>query len=196
MATHLYIDSDHLHLSAQALLRSLDLTPNFWMDFAELRQAVAGGDTLGFARAYGSKLAPYFGCRQFVSKRMWTNARREGFEACQFDHSFDATQAKLQMVPKEVKTGLVADLVADAIVDYAPGDIAVVVAGDRDYLPAVMRLKKEGVTVVVAFWESQVDQRLADAASRFIPLERCFGMLCKAPSTAKAETEEELAAET
>lgn len=57
------------------------------------------------------------------------------------------------------------------------GDIAVLVAGDGDFLPTIRSLQKRGIRVRVVSWAHAVSHELRDTADEFIELDPYFDYL-------------------
>lgn len=69
---------------------------------------------------------------------------------------------------KGVDTQLSVDMVVGAFTGAF--QVAVLVAGDADFIPAVQEVKRRGVLVVVAACESSLSEDLVAAADRFVPI--------------------------
>lgn len=162
MANLVYVDNSQLHRAAMQILESMDFLAQGRLDYAYLIQRISPTAPKA-ARLYGSK---------GYGKQLWNDATEAGFQATAFVRSCNNKE-------KEVTCALVTDLVADAITVAEPGDHFFVVAGDRDYLPAIQRVRKLGFPVTVLFFESHVDEKLAHAATHFVGLEADFPHLCK-----------------
>jgi len=170
MTTLVYVDNSQLHTAAMAALEGMNLLPDGRLDYQALHQLVAEDTTPRVARLYGSK---------GYGKRLWNDAQEAGFETSVFVRSPNNKE-------KEVTCAMVTDMVADAITLAQPGDVFVVVAGDRDYLPAIQRIRKLGFRVTVVFFEGRTDDRLRQASTRFVGLNDHFQALCKPPHASHA----------
>jgi hypothetical protein len=97
---------------------------------------------------------------------VWTYA-----EACGFEVVLEERNA--QNREKAVDTGLTTLMIGDSWAHMRPdrGDTAVLVAGDWDYVPAVLALQERGLRVEVRFWEHSTNSKLREAATRFVPLD-------------------------
>jgi uncharacterized LabA/DUF88 family protein len=69
---------------------------------------------------------------------------------------------------KGVDIALTTDVLSDAFLDNY--DAMVLIAGDRDYLPVVEAVKRQGKLVTIAFFEDVVHDDLRHAADGFIDL--------------------------
>lgn len=163
MAHFVYVDNSQLHAAAMKILEGARLLPQGRLDYARLVQLASPEQGPKAARLYGSK---------GYGKRCWKDARAAGFQTNIFLRSC-ANQEK------EVTCALVADVVADAITVCEPGDHLFIVAGDRNYLPAVQRVRKLGLPVTVLFFGDLADEKLIHAATHFVCLNAHFADLCK-----------------
>ena len=108
------------------------------------------------------------------SDSFWKMVEDNGFEVIKFDRSPSGKE-------KKVDTGIVHCLTKDAYtcIDKEASEITLV-AGDKDYVPAVEDLVAQGFRVVVYFW-GQVAQELRDVASDYVCLDPYLGLLTKKP---------------
>ena len=164
MANLVYVDNSQLHRAAMNILESMDFLEQGRLDYAYLLNRVSPTP---------AKTARLYGVKGF-GKQLWDDAEAAGFQTNAFARSSNNKE-------KEVTCALVTDLVADAITLAKPGDHFFVVAGDRDYLPAIQRVRKLGFPVTVLFFEGQTDEKLVHAANQFVGLEAEFSHLCKPP---------------
>jgi len=73
---------------------------------------------------------------------------------------------------KKIDTGIATLLTKDAYKHGKPTeDVFVLVAGDKDYVPTVNELRKDGYNVEVVFW-NHAARELRDSATRFIGLDQ------------------------
>ena len=91
--------------------------------------------------------------------------RRKGWDIQLYDKNVAGKE-------KKVDTAITYHLTKDAytVMDRHDSEITLV-AGDKDYAPAVEDLVREGFHVTVAFW-SHASKELRDAASSFFPLDK------------------------
>ncbi|HKX30648.1 MAG TPA: NYN domain-containing protein [Blastocatellia bacterium] len=59
--------------------------------------------------------------------------------------------------------------------------VAILVAGDADFVPILNEVRRQGVMVVVAAWEKSTSADLKRAADRFLPLEPFSDTACVPP---------------
>ncbi len=97
---------------------------------------------------------------------MWACAKSRGFQVV-------VEERNARNREKAVDTSLTAMMVKDAWASMCPvrHDAAVLVAGDRDYVPAARALKERGLQVHVLFWEHATNSKLRDEASTFTALD-------------------------
>lgn len=163
MANLIYLDNSNFWIAGNAAIQKRRPRSRMRLDYKHLLNMLSMGETPKVARMYGS---------QGEKNRNWDDATEAGFELSLFKRSPSNTE-------KEVDTALVTDLVADALTLYKPGDMVVLIAGDRDYVPAIQRLKQAGIPVYVAFWDQQISDKLKQTAARFVCLDDHFDALCK-----------------
>jgi uncharacterized LabA/DUF88 family protein len=139
---------------------------SYRIDFGKLHSFVAGNDPSKIARA------TLFGSRPPPNDSLWKVAERAGFQTIIVDRNVANKE-------KKVDTGIVTAMVKDAYtkVDKA-SDTVTLVAGDGDFVPAVLDLKGDGFTIEVVFW-GHVSKELKDACSKFVNLNSYLDILAK-----------------
>lgn len=70
---------------------------------------------------------------------------------------------------KGVDTLIAVDMLVGAFTKLF--SVAILIAGDADFVPVLNEVRRQGVMVVVAAWENSISQELKRAADRFYPLE-------------------------
>ena len=82
---------------------------------------------------------------------------------------------------KKIDVHIATDIVADSyeLLDVDTDEITLV-AGDKDYVPAVERLLKRGITFEVVFWAHAASE-LRIACSRFVSLDQYLEHLRLSP---------------
>lgn len=104
------------------------LDPDWRYDFGRLYELACPEDSrVGRSILFGSKPPP--------NDSLWELARKHGFEVEVFDRSPSGE--------KEVDTAIVTTMLEDSFQYMQPecGDTAVLLAGDRDYVPSLKSLK-------------------------------------------------------
>ena len=131
---------------------------NWKLDFGRLYE-FAGGDSSDVGRAV------LYGSRPPANDSLWTVARNRGFEVIVHDRNASNRE-------KKIDTNITADLIDDSHVLMKVGrDEITLVAGDKDYVPAVEKLRGRGFTIHVVFW-NHVARELREAASKFVSLDK------------------------
>jgi uncharacterized LabA/DUF88 family protein len=167
MSRFIYVDNSNLFIEARKLatvqkgmvgsmreaqeVRAMDNTYN--IDYFHLMHLLAAGGRIGRAALFGSKVT--------ADDAIWAHADEAGWEV----RSFERNQKNRE---KKIDIAVVTEMLIDAFkhVD-SRNDQIVLVAGDSDYLPAVVRLREEGFVVLVYFW-SQGATELKQVATEFI----------------------------
>ena len=132
------------------------LDNEYRMSFGKLYEFVAGGDPKATARAM------LFGSRPPANDAIWDLARRAGFEVIVEDRNAANRE-------KKIDTGIVAALTRDAYKNAKQGDVFTLVAGDKDFVPAIRQLVEDGYRVDVVFW-GHAAKELKEACSKFVTL--------------------------
>lgn len=170
MPNLLYVDNSNvwiegMHVSAV----ETGMAPNVWsaqtnricdtdwrLDFGRLFQ-FAGGERADVKRAV------LFGSRPPPNDSVWDAAKRKGFEVVVYDRNVKNRE-------KKIDTDIVATMMEDSyeLLDVK-NDEMTLVAGDADYVPAIEKLKKRGISVHVVFW-AHAARELREAATKFVDL--------------------------
>jgi len=171
MANYLYVDNSNVWIEGMHVAAvQRGLAPDIWaaqdqricdsswkMDFGRLFE-YAGGEASEVGRAvlYGSRPPP--------NDSLWRAAERNGFEVVVHDRTVKHKE-------KKIDTNIATDMIADSyeLMD-AKRDEITLVAGDRDYVPVVAKLRSRGFVVHVVFW-NHASTELKEAATRYFPLD-------------------------
>ena len=139
---------------------------NWKYDFGKLLELV-GGKKNGLKKAY------LFGSRPPQNDSLWEAARQGGFEVIVEDRN-------AQNREKKIDTGIVAQMMEDSYECIADKTIdeMILVAGDKDYVPAVNRISKRGIRVVVYFWDHAASE-LKDNAAEFVSLNKYINVFSR-----------------
>jgi len=135
-------------------------------DFGKLLELV-GGKKNGLKKAY------LFGSRPPQNDSLWEAARQGGFEVIVEDRN-------AQNREKKIDTGIVAQMMEDSyecITDKLTDEM-ILVAGDKDYVPAINRISKRGIRVVVYFWDHAAPE-LKDHAAQFVSLNKHIALFTR-----------------
>jgi uncharacterized LabA/DUF88 family protein len=133
------------------------------IDYGRLHEFLCGTNQaeIGAARLWGSPPP---------SDSFWEMVKQKGFTVETFEKSASGKE-------KKVDVAIAHRMTKDAYtcIDKS-GDELVLVSGDKDFVPVVEDLIKEGYTVVVAFWEHAA-QELKDSATRYLSLNPYFDLI-------------------
>jgi uncharacterized LabA/DUF88 family protein len=133
------------------------------IDYGHLHEFLCGTDQaeIGAARLWGSPPP---------SDSFWEMVKRKGFTVETFEKSASGKE-------KKVDVAIAHRMTKDAFtcIDKSSDEL-VLVSGDRDFVPVVEDLIKEGYTVVVAFWE-HASQELKDSSTRYLCLNPYFDLI-------------------
>ena len=173
MVLFVYVDNSNVWIEGRrASAVAKGLAPNAWeasqddvldmdwtYDFGRLYELACPSDNaIGRSVLFGSRPPP--------NDSLWQTARDQGFEVEVFDRSPSGKE-------KQVDTGIVTMMIEDSFQHMKAdrGDIAVLLAGDRDYVPAVASLGSRGIGTRVVFWQHATAVDLQTAAFEFVPLD-------------------------
>ena len=165
--TYTYVDNSNLFIEGQRLAAvkrglALDLDDAIYrgifdfswnVDYGKLHQLLCGDKSeIGCAKLWGS-LPP--------KDSFWRGVESKGWKVQTYEKSFGKE--------RKVDSAIAYHMGKDAAkLDKATSEITLV-AGDKDHVPAVEDLVKEGYTVCVAFWDHAA-QELKKAARSFYSL--------------------------
>lgn len=131
-------------------------------DFGRLYEFVCPlGTKVGRSILVGSRPPP--------NDSVWERARSEGFEVEGFNRN-------LANKEKQVDSSIVTTMLDDSHEHMKAdrGDMAVLVAGDGDYIPSLRSLQRRGFQVRVVFWKHATSRELRDTADEFVELDPHF----------------------
>ncbi len=117
------------------------------------------------------------------TKRFHDMLRYNGFRVIARD-SYD-TEAKIQ---KEVDVSMAVEMVVHALKDNY--DVAIVVSGDRDFIPAIQEIQSAGKRVEVAAFRTSCAGEMIRQTDKFIALDE-LPLLMMSNPTEKGEVEVE-----
>lgn len=134
-------------------------------DFGRLYQLVCPlGMKVGRSILVGSRPPP--------NDSVWERARSEGFQVEVFGRN---AANKEKQVDSSIVTTMMEDSYEHMKADRS--DMAVLVAGDGDYVPNVRSLQKRGLQVRVVFWKHATSRELRETADEFVELDQHFDWL-------------------
>ena len=173
MAKYVYVDNSNVWIEGRRAaavendlafdiadaIENKTFDPKWKYDFGKLLELV-GGKKNGLKKAY------LFGSRPPQNDSLWAAARRDGFEVVVEDRN-------AQNREKKIDTGIAVRMVEDSYecITDKNADEMILVAGDKDYVPAVHSISKRGIRVVVYFWDHAANE-LKDHAAEFVSLNR------------------------
>ena len=137
------------------------------IDYGRLHQFLCGTDQaeIGAARLWGSPPP---------SDSFWEMVRKEGFIVETFEKSASGKE-------KKVDVAIAHRITKDAYtVINKSEDELVLVSGDKDFVPVIADLIKEGYTVKVAFWDQaaqELKDSLRNSATDFLCLNPYFDLI-------------------
>jgi len=115
-----------------------------------------------------------FGSRPPANDSLWQKARDNGFDVEVFDRNASNKE-------KQVDISLSTTMMEDSFqfMQRDRRDVAVLVAGDGDFVPTVRSLQRRGLGVRVVFWRHGVSSELRAAADEFVELDPHFDALSR-----------------
>lgn len=179
MANYLYVDNSNIWIEGMAVSAvEKGQAPDIWtahdqkifdqswkIDFGHLYE-FAGGKASEVGRAV------LYGSRPPANDSLWEMAKKKGFEVVVHDRN-------AQNKEKKIDTNITADMIADSYeLMTKDKDEVTLVAGDKDYVPAVEKLTKRGIKVYVLFWDHAAKE-LKAVASSFVSLNSHLAFLNK-----------------
>jgi len=134
-----------------------------FVDLANVQHAVSTKETGGLRLDYYRLIKELVGPRRLIgayvfdvvssSDRAWNEPRKRLHDALRY-MGYRVVAREVSFIEegkqKEVDVALATEMVAGAFRDAY--DVAILVSGDRDYVPAVERVRTEGKRVEVAFF--------------------------------------------
>lgn len=158
--SNVYIEGQRVSAVSKGMAKTLQeaslkqiLDKSYKLDFGNLVKIISGfKPSIGKMIFYGSKPPP--------TDSVWKAAESAGFTTKIFDRSASGKE-------KMVDTQMAVDIMEDILTTLKPEtDRVIIVAGDRDYVPVVIKAKERGFTVRVAYW-SHASGLLRKTASDF-----------------------------
>ncbi|KUN75397.1 NYN domain-containing protein [Streptomyces griseoruber] len=181
MTLYVYVDNSNIWIEGQriAAVRSgaaRDIR-------TALAQQITAPWTYDFGRLYGILCPPgenvgrsiLFGSKPPENDSIWQRVRDADFEVETFDRSTFTNKEK------QVDIALSTRMMEDSFtyMKANKGDIAILAAGDGDFLPTIKSLQNRGLGVRVVSWSHAVSHQLRDTADEFIELDPHFDHLTR-----------------
>ena len=181
MSDWIYVDNSNLFIEGQRvsavknrIARDIhDAMDNgifdtsYRMSFARLYRFITGSYKAEVGRAV------LFGSGSLENEQIRETAELAGFEV----KTHDRNKANRE---KKVDTDIVATMARDAYKSAKDGDTFNLVAGDKDYVPAIEMMIADGIRVDVIFWDHAAAD-LRNACSKFISLNQYLDALRTRP---------------
>lgn len=134
-------------------------------DFGRLYDvACPAGEAIGRSALFGSRPPP--------NDSLWNRARDNGFQVFVHDRNVAGKEKK---VDNHINTVMIEDSYEFM---QTGRDKAVLVAGDGDFVPPVLSLRRRGLEVRVIFW-SHASRELRQSASEFLDLDQHFDYITR-----------------
>lgn len=176
MANFLYVDNSNvwiegMHVAAVESGRAPDIWAalehkicdySWKIDFGKLF-TFAGGERPQVARAV------LFGSRPPKNDSLWDAARTNGFKVIVHDRN-------IQNKEKKIDTEIVVNMLTDSYESLKAGDEMTLVAGDKDYVPAIEKLVGRKIPVHVVFWDHAA-RELRESCTKFVSLNPYFDII-------------------
>jgi hypothetical protein len=170
MPNFLYVDNSNvwiegMHVAAVSqgeppdiwTAQDRNITAPWSCDFGRLLY-FAGGEKEDIGRAV------LYGSRPPANDSLWGVAQQRGFEVIVYDR-YAANREK------KIDTRITADMIEDSYeLMKADRDEITLLSGDKDYVPAIEKVRRRNFTVHVVFWDHAA-RELKEAANKFIVLD-------------------------
>lgn len=171
MSDYIYVDNSNLYIEGRRVAAvAAKLAPDivtamrdgifdngYTISFGKLHSFLTGDDLSKIKRAI------LFGSRPPPNDSIWRFAESAGFSLQLEDRNFANKE-------KKIDTAIATLMTKDAHKHgNSKDDLFVLVAGDKDYVPTINELTKDGFKVEVIFW-GHCARELREAASNFIDL--------------------------
>lgn len=154
----------------------------FMLDYKALAMTLAGTRELVAAYVFDSmKIVE----SEDKRKRFHDKLRHIGFRVMARD-AYDSVRNE----QKEVDVAMACEMVVHALRDHY--DVAVVVSGDRDFIPAIQHVQAAGKRVEVAAFEKSVAKEVIRSADKFYELEKLPLLSMSNPADKEEMPEEEI----
>ncbi|WP_373747017.1 MULTISPECIES: NYN domain-containing protein [Neisseria] len=173
-----YVDNSNVFIEGQRIAavrsgKAIDLADaierkifdySYKLDYGKLYEYLCGRDEeIGCAKLWGSPPP---------SDSFWKMVEHKGFQVTTYERSISGQE-------KKVDVAIAHSMTKDAYTmknDEKSKCEITLVAGDKDYVPVVEDLVKEGFYVTVAFW-GHAAKELKEAASKFFNMDDYFDYL-------------------
>lgn len=186
MTLYVYVDNSNIWIEGQRIQAVRQgLAPDIR---TALRNRILAPWAYDFGTLYDIACPPHkqigrailYGSRPPTNDSIWRRARDAEFQVEVFDRSIHTNKEK------QVDMALGTTMLEDSFnhMKAANGDIAVLVAGDGDFLPTVRSVQNRGIGIRVVSWAHAVSHELRDTADEFVELDPHFDSLTHHRQTA------------
>jgi uncharacterized LabA/DUF88 family protein len=182
MTLYVYVDNSNIWIEGQRIQAvrkglapdirtalSKKITAAWTYDFGRLYDLLCPtGERVGRSILFGSKPPD--------NDSIWQRVRDADFQVRTFNRSTITNKEK------QVDVALSTTMLDDSYtyMKAAAGDIAVLAAGDGDFIPTIRSLQSRGIRVRVVSWSHAVSHELRDTADEFRSLDAHFDYLTHA----------------
>jgi uncharacterized LabA/DUF88 family protein len=173
-------DKVMMFIDLRNMLRSVETLP-FRLDLETLVRNLVGPRELAAAYVFDSRMP--IGSDD-TSKRLHDKLRYLGFRVM-VREAYDSVKGE----QKEVDVAMACEMVVHALRGHY--DVAIVVSGDRDFIPAMQQVQAAGKRVEVAAFANSVGSAVRQAADKFYELEKIPLLLMQNPSEETPIVEED-----
>jgi len=150
-----------MFIDLRNMIRSVETLP-FRLDLETLARNLVGPRELVAAYVFDSKIQ--IGSDD-TSKRLHDKLRYIGFRVI-VREAYDSIKGE----QKEVDVAMACEMVVHALRGHY--DVAIVVSGDRDFIPAIQHVQAAGKRVEVAAFANSVGSAVRQSADKFYELEK------------------------
>lgn len=179
MTLYVYVDNSNIWIEGQRIQAVRQgLAPDVR---TALRARVVAPWTYDFGRLYELACPPgeqigrsiLYGSRPPANDSIWQRARDAEFQVEVFDRSIHTNKEK------QVDIALSTTMLEDSFIHMKAdnSDIAVLVAGDGDFLPTIRSFQNRGIGIRVVSWAHAASHELRDTADEFVELDPHFDYL-------------------
>jgi uncharacterized LabA/DUF88 family protein len=172
MSGLIYVDNSNvwiegMHVSAVEKRMAVDIVDAQNNHICDRSWSYDFGKLLYFAggKKEDIKKAVLFGSRPPRNDSLWKIAKRVGFEVVVYDRNIKNKE-------KKIDTDITATIMEDSyeLLDQAKDEI-VLIAGDKDYVPLIEKVRKRKIKFVVCFWE-HASRELKEICDQFVSLDQ------------------------
>ncbi|PIQ25558.1 NYN domain-containing protein [bacterium (Candidatus Blackallbacteria) CG17_big_fil_post_rev_8_21_14_2_50_48_46] len=177
MANLVYVDNSNvwiegMHLASVKSGKAKNLSEAIQKNICDYSWKFDFGRLLHFTGGEKTEIkrAVLFGSRPPKNDSLWSAAEANGFEVVVYDRNFSNKE-------KKIDTDVVANMMEDSFtIVNKEEDEMILVSGDKDYVPAIIKIRSRNIKVVCCFW-SQAASELKQCVDEFISLDEFHSYL-------------------